>query len=170
MSNVKVFATQDGRPAGCTNTAHYIDLYVTHVEQKQNALQETGTLTRMNMAGSCQLTYHSLSLHNGCQSQSGFQAENHIHVWWQIGRWTAGWWLCCCYIFTVIILEDLFENIHSFAPFSSCPVLAGCWVTSRHSVSYLTLPPIHLWMVMYHCFFFGIMYFCNIQITVCFTL
>ena len=34
MSNVKVFATYVGRPAGQTNTIHYISPYDTHTDQK----------------------------------------------------------------------------------------------------------------------------------------
>ena len=34
MSNAKVFATRDGRPVGRPKTAHYIDPYVTHMDQK----------------------------------------------------------------------------------------------------------------------------------------
>ena len=36
MSNVKVFPTQDGRPAGRMNTTYYIDPCVTQTDKKKN--------------------------------------------------------------------------------------------------------------------------------------
>ena len=40
VSNVRVFATQDGRKAGRTNTTHYIDPYDTHRDQKPHVYTE----------------------------------------------------------------------------------------------------------------------------------
>ena len=50
MSNVKVFATQDNPPADPTNTTHYTDPHVTHMDQKEKKRELISAYADLNDA------------------------------------------------------------------------------------------------------------------------